>query len=87
MLFSIYAVLLYFCMLREENDIDDIMEKGPAWSEMAFLDGLGKKELNFCLREYAKQGLDSEKISRRLAEIEDEERIEERMSRRAAQSS
>ena len=87
MLFSIYAVLLYFCMLREENDIDDIMEKGPAWSEMAFLDGLGKKQLNFCLKEYAKQGLDSEKISRRLAEIEDEERMEARMNRHVAQSS
>ena len=84
MLFSIYAVLIWFCILREENDIDDIMEKGPMWSEMAFLDGLGKKELKFCLQEYAKQGLDSEKISRRLAEIEDEEMIEQRMARNSS---
>jgi len=75
-LFSFYAVLIYFCLLREENDIDDIMEKGPAWSELAFLDGLGKKELKFCLQEYAKQGLNAEKIMKRLADIEDEERLQ-----------
>ena len=81
MLFSIYAVLIYFCILREENDIDDIMEKGPMWSELAFLDGLGKKELKFCLQEYAKQGLTAEKIISKLAQIEDEERLQKAVTK------
>ena len=75
-LFSIYAILIYFCVLREENDIDDIMEKGPAWSELGFLDGLGKKQLKFCLQEYAKHDLNAEKILKKLAEVEYEERAQ-----------
>ena len=76
MLFSIYAILIYFCVLREENDIDDIMEKGPAWSELGFLEGLGKKQLKFCLQEYSKQDLNAEKILKKLADVEYEERAQ-----------
>ena len=69
-MFSIYAVLLWFCILREENDIDEMMAKGPIYSRLEFLEDLGKRELEDCLQEYARQGLDGEMIIERLSELE-----------------
>jgi len=69
-LFSLYAILIYFCILREDNDIDEMMEKGPLYDKHALLVGLGKKELEACLEEYRRQGLDGTNIIERLAELE-----------------
>ena len=33
-LFSIYALLIYFGILREENDIDLMLEKGPMYDRL-----------------------------------------------------
>ena len=69
-MFSLYAVLIYFCILREDNDIDEMMAKGPLYDRHALLEGLGKKELEKCLEEYRRQGLDGTNIIERLAELE-----------------
>ena len=84
-LFSLYALLVYFCILREDNDIDEMMEKGPMYDRLGLLEGLGKTELEECLKEYARHGLDGQKIVERLAELELEaEAAEEKLHRTPA---
>ena len=80
-LFSLYAILIWFCILREPNDINEILEEGPMWNELSFLDGLGKEELQNCLQEYKKHGLNAEKIMMRIGQIEDEERLQNTVTR------
>ena len=72
MLFSIYAILFY-AIIREESDIDEIMEKGPQFNSV-FLEGLGKRELENCRKEYSRQGINDQRIVKRLAELEEAER-------------
>ena len=72
MLFSVYAILLY-AVMREESDIDEIMDKGPQFNSV-FLEGLGKRELENCRKEYSRQGLNDQRIVKRLAELEEAER-------------
>merc|ERR1712061_781245 len=67
-LFSLYAVLVYFCVLREESDLDEILKEGPQFNS-DFLEGLGKRELENCLAEYSRQDLDGQRIVKRLAEL------------------
>ena len=51
------------------------------WNELSFLDGLGKEELQNCLQEYKKHGLNAEKIMMRIGQIEDEERLQNTVTR------
>ena len=69
-LFSIYALLIYFGILREENDIDLMLEKGPVYDGLCLFESLGKRELQKCLKEYARHGLDGENIIHGLSELE-----------------
>ena len=71
-LFSLYAVLVYFCVLREESDLDEILKEGPQFNS-DFLEGLGKRELENCLAEYSRQDLDGQRIVKRLAELNEAE--------------
>ena len=81
-MFSLYAVLIYFCILREDNDIDEMLAKGPLYDRHSLLKGLGKKELEACLEEYGRQGLDGTNIIERLAELELEAEYAERKLKR-----
>ena len=58
--------------MREESDIDEIMDKGPQFNSV-FLEGLGKRELENCLKEYSRQGLNDQRIVKRLAELNEAE--------------
>lgn len=63
--FSVAAILIYFCILREESDVDE--ELGKTLFER--LPGLEQKQLEL-LREFnLDRGLDVDKIEKRLDEL------------------
>lgn len=68
---STAAILVYFCILREENDIDDLLRDGSLYDR---IEGLEKLQLESSLKYYEESGLDTRPIKKRLAEIEQEEK-------------
>ena len=62
---SIGAILLWFCVLREENDLDRELEK----TLYDRVDGLEEKQLELVLEHNRTQGLDTRAIQARLNEI------------------
>ncbi len=63
---SIAAILIWFCILREENDIDQ--ELGKSLYER--VDGLEKKQLELALvHNRGQAGVDTKAIQKRLDEI------------------
>jgi len=59
---SVGIFLLYFCVLREENDIDEVM-KIPLWERVP---GLERKQLEVVLQYNEEHGLPTEDILSRL---------------------
>ncbi|XP_050298422.1 uncharacterized protein LOC126737532 [Anthonomus grandis grandis] len=67
---SITTFLLYFCVFREENDID----KELSVSLYSRIDGLEEYQLRLSLKYNLDRGLDTTAIRDRLAQIEEEKR-------------
>lgn len=65
--FSVGIFLLYFLALREENDMDEYMDK-PLWEKIP---GLEEQQLHVVLNYNRSKGLDTVDIERRLKEIEE----------------
>lgn len=63
---SVAAFLLYFCVLREENDIDAFIST-PLYDR---IEGLEEVQLRTVLEYNLNNGLDVSKITARLREIE-----------------
>lgn len=63
---SIAAILIWFCILREENDVD--IELGKSLYDR--VDGMEKKQLELALKHNHGQGLDTLAIKKRLDEID-----------------
>ena len=66
--------------------MDEMMAKGPMYNRIRFLEGLGRRELEECLQEFTRQGLDGDMkhlIIRRLAVLEREAKHTEQISERA----
>ncbi|XP_071443363.1 uncharacterized protein [Hetaerina americana] len=66
---SVTVFMIYFCVLREENDLDIELNK----SLYDRLPGLEKKQLELVLSYNESEGLDTTDIRKRLAEIAEEE--------------
>ena len=62
---SIFAVLVWFCVLREESDVDLELDK----SLYQRVEGLEKKQLELSLRFNQDRGLETKEIHKRLSEI------------------
>ncbi|XP_046394353.1 uncharacterized protein LOC124162053 [Ischnura elegans] len=69
---SITVFMLYFCVFREENDLDIELNR----SLFERIPGLEKKQLEIALSYNESQGLDTADLRNRLKEIEAEELIE-----------
>eukprot|EP00096_Caligus_rogercresseyi_P011184 TRINITY_DN4322_c0_g1_i1.p1 TRINITY_DN4322_c0_g1~~TRINITY_DN4322_c0_g1_i1.p1 ORF type:complete len:162 (+),score=48.63 TRINITY_DN4322_c0_g1_i1:41-526(+) len=69
--FSLVSLLIYFCVLRKENDIDEIIFKNQLYSKVQ---GLEKQDLTAALNSAVLSSDDSRAIRKRLNEIEAEER-------------
>lgn len=62
---SLSTFLLYFCVLREENDVDTSLKM----SLYDRIEGLEEKQLELTLEEYIQSGKDTAPIKARLIEI------------------
>ena len=69
-LFSTGAFLIYFCLLREENDMDRQLEE----SLYTRIPGLEEKSLIQCIRYNEEKGLSTKDFEARLKEIEEEKK-------------
>lgn len=67
-IFSIGIFLVYFCILREENDVDKELNR----SLYSRIEGLEEYQLKLSLQYNLDNGLDTADITKRLAEIEQE---------------
>ncbi|XP_022916783.1 uncharacterized protein [Onthophagus taurus] len=67
---SLSAMLIYFCVLREENDIDLELQK----SLYARIEGLEEHQLRVLLDYNKRHGLETRDIIKRLDEIESSRR-------------
>lgn len=65
---SLTIFLIYFCVLREENDIDKELSR----SLYSRIEGLEEVQLRMSLRYNLDNGLDTTAIIQRLQEIEEE---------------
>ncbi|CAL4248586.1 unnamed protein product, partial [Meganyctiphanes norvegica] len=63
---SVTVFLIYFALLREENDVDDKLTV----SLYNHIDGLEEKQLEISLKHNIEAGLDTRAIITRLAEIQ-----------------
>ena len=63
--FSISTFLLYFCVWREENDMDDSLRK----SLYDHIEGLEEKQLELALEHSVQTGKDTKTLTNRLKEI------------------
>lgn len=68
---SLSIFLIYFCILREENDID--VELGR--NLYSRIDGLEEQQLRLCLKYNLEHNLDVTDIVKRLREIEAEKNV------------
>ncbi|XP_045138888.1 uncharacterized protein LOC123520567 isoform X2 [Portunus trituberculatus] len=62
---SLSTFLLYFCVLREENDVDTSLRM----SLYDRIEGLEEKQLELTLEEYIQSGKDTAPVRERLKEI------------------
>uniref|UniRef100_A0A0P4WC84 Uncharacterized protein n=1 Tax=Scylla olivacea TaxID=85551 RepID=A0A0P4WC84_SCYOL len=62
---SLSTFLLYFCVLREENDVDTSLNT----SLYDRIEGLEEKQLELTLEEYIQAGKDTEPVKARLKEL------------------
>lgn len=67
---SIAIFLLYFCVLREENDLDELL--GTSLYDR--IEGLEQSQLRTSLKYYEESGKDVSKIKERLQELEGEDK-------------
>ncbi|XP_030754374.1 uncharacterized protein LOC115881130 [Sitophilus oryzae] len=72
-LVSIAAFLIYFCILREENDIDKEFSK----SLYSRIEGLEEAQLKLTLKYNEEHGLETIDIRKRLEEIEKEKQMKQ----------
>jgi hypothetical protein len=70
---SFNVVLIYFCVLREENDIDDKLRHGTLYDH---IEGLERRQLEICLKEYTRAGTDPSEIISRLEKLDEREKEE-----------
>lgn len=68
---SVSAFLIYFCILREENDIDENMYK-PL---VAHIPGKEASILEAAIAEHKRQGLPTSDMEKRLAQVKHEEMV------------
>jgi hypothetical protein len=66
---SLAVFLLYFCVFREENDIDEELGK----SLYDRIGGLEERQLEIALRHNLEHGLDTSAIETRLKELQNEQ--------------
>lgn len=66
---SLSVFLLYFCVFREESDIDNELQR----TLYSRIEGLEKKQLEIRLRYNKEHGLDTEELEKRLMEVIEEE--------------
>ena len=64
--FSTALLMLWFCILREENDIDEEMKK-TLWERVP---GLERQQLEVVLDYNRQTGLPTEDVRRRIAELD-----------------
>lgn len=62
---SISAFLLYFCVLREENEADENLKK----TLYDYIEGMEEKQLEMTLEHNSQMGKDTSAIIARLKEI------------------
>ena len=62
---SVVIFLIYFCILREENDIDEALSK----TLYDRIQGLEEKQLQICIEYNQSQGLSTKELEARLEEI------------------
>jgi len=67
---SLMILLLYFCVLREENDIDEEMGK-TLWERVP---GLERKQLDVVLQYNTQVGLPISDVKKRIDEIDEDRR-------------
>jgi hypothetical protein len=67
---SVSVFLLYFCVFREENDMDEEIGK-TLWQRIP---GLEKQQLLLVLRYNEERGISTTDIRNRLAEIEERDK-------------
>jgi len=67
---SLISLMVYFFILREENDIDDMIGGGSLFDQVQ---GLEKAQLEACIMYYEKHGLDTRDLKVRLKEVIEEE--------------
>lgn len=70
MIASIATFLLYFCVLREENEADENLRK----TLYDYIEGMEEKQLEISLEHNIKMGKDTSAITTRLKEIRESER-------------
>ncbi|CAB3359490.1 Hypothetical predicted protein [Cloeon dipterum] len=63
---SLTVFMIYFCVLREENDLDDEMRV----SLFDRLPGLEKNQLELAMEYNKERGIDTKRLESRLKEIE-----------------
>lgn len=68
-LFSLYAILIYFCILREENDVDEILGQHL----FVTVPHLEKPMIKAAIESGTLRGTDTSELKSRLREIEEEE--------------
>ena len=64
---SLAAFLIYFCILREENDIDDLFTTEPKYYER--VQGLERSHLESAIVNYTLEGRDTKELEERLAVV------------------
>ena len=55
--------MLYFFVLREENDIDVKLSQGTLYDH---IEGLEKQQIEACIKTYEERGLDTRELRARL---------------------
>lgn len=64
--FSFIIFMIYFCILREENDIDELFSK----SLFDSVEGLEEKQLQICIEYNLSKGLSTKELEARLEQIQ-----------------
>ena len=82
-LLSLISFMLYFCVLREENDIDEMLKNGTLYDH---IEGLEKAHLESALETYRQKGWDASKLLERLEQIKEEEQEQEKAKKAKSQA-
>nr|ALS04501.1 isoform A [Acartia pacifica] len=79
---SFAAFMIYFCVLREESDIDDKL--GGTQTLFERVDGLEIAQIEACIKYNEKNGLSTTKLKLRLLELLEEEEEKKKIAAAAA---